>query len=126
MAIEIARSPSPKRRWLVVLIPVLLLLLKGSTELVRVSEIWSGWTDIPSVVALVLGVLSLSAAGALLARRRFGWLVALSILGWDLAGSLALWWSGHPNFIGMTALTVAAFLITSSEMRAMFNDEGGR
>lgn len=123
---EITRDTRSKRRWLVVLVPALLLLLKGSTELGRVAEIWSGWTDIPSVLALTLGVLSLSAVVALLARRRLGWLVALSVLGWDLAGSLALWWAGHPNFIGMTALTLAAFLITSSDMRAMYDYEPRR
>ena len=119
---DVARRATPTRRWLAIALPVALLVVMSASELARATANWAGWGDVSGVVPLVLGSLSLAAAIALLARHRIGWLIALSILGWDLAGSLALWWIGHPNFLGMAALAVAALLITSSEMRVVFGE----
>ena len=39
-----------------------------------------------------LAVLSMVAAVALVVVGRWGWVLAIAILGWDLVGELVLWW----------------------------------
>lgn len=111
-----ATAPRPRLRWLLIGLPVALLFAKGANALVQLAL-----TDTPPdrvVLVIALAALSIIAALALLAGGRFGWLLALVVIGWDLAGELVLWWIGAPDYVAMALLAVCAFLVTSPEMRA--------
>jgi hypothetical protein len=106
----------PRRRWLLIGPPVVILLAKGANTLVQLAL-----TDTPpDRVGLVIAfaALSIIAAFALLVGGRIGWLLAIGVLGWDLAASIFLWWIGTPQYVAMTLLAVCAFLLTTPEMRA--------
>jgi hypothetical protein len=106
----------PRRRWLLIGPPVLILLVKGANTLVQLGI--GEFT--PERFWLVVGfaMLSIVAALLLLAGGRIGWLLAVGVLGWDLAVALALWWIGSPDYVAMALLSVCAILITTPEMRA--------
>ena len=50
-----------------------------------------------SLLYIGLSVLSIVAALALLAGRRFGWLLAMGFIGADLAGEILLWYWARPT-----------------------------
>ena len=109
-------TPRPRRRWLLIGPSVLILLVSGVTTLVQL-----GLTDTPpDRIWLVIGfaALSIIAAFALLVGGRIGWLLAIAVLGWDLAASIYLWWIGTPQYVAMALLSVCAILLTTPEMRA--------
>jgi hypothetical protein len=106
----------PRRRWLLIGPPVLILLAKGANTLIQLAL-----TDTPpDRIGLVIGfaALSIIAAFALLVGGRIGWLLAIVVLGWDLAASIFLWWIGTPQYVAMALLAVCAILLTTPEMRA--------
>jgi hypothetical protein len=113
----------PRRRWLLIGPPVLILVVKGLNTLVQL-----GLTDTPpDRVGLVIAfaALSIIAAFALLVGGRIGWLLAIGVLGWDLAASIFLWWIGTPQYVAMALLAVCAFLLTTREMRAAHTGKPG-
>jgi hypothetical protein len=106
----------PRRRWLLIGPPVVILVAKGVNTLVKLAL-----TDTPpDRIGLVIAfaALSIVAAFALLVGGRIGWLLAIAVLGWDLAASIFLWWIGTPQYVAMALLAVCAFLLTTPEMRA--------
>ncbi len=111
------RSP---RSWLLIGPPVVLLLIKGAAVVAQLAVPGERLDRGELVVQVVLAALSFLAAVALVAGRRFGWLLAVWIVGWDLAASLVLWWIGTPSYLELALLTVSAALITSPEMRRTF------
>jgi len=118
---------TPSRRtggWLLIGLPVLLLLVNGIATLIEVRAM-SGAT-IGEVVPITFGALSIMAALALLARRRLGWLLAVSIVGWHLAATLALWWVGTPDYLPMALVALSAVLVTSPDMRRAYTGERTR
>ena len=115
---------SPSRRtggWLLIGLPVLLLLVNGVATLVEVRA--TSAPSIREIVPITFGALSIVAALALLARRRLGWLLAVSIVGWHLAATLALWWVGTPEYLPMALVTLSAVLVTSPDMRRAYTSE---
>ena len=102
--------------WLLITPPVLLLLINGAVTLVEVIDA-QGSLGRDAVIPVAFGGLSILAAVALLARRRLGWLLAVSIIGWHLAGTLALWWLGRPDYLTMALVALSAVLVTSPDMR---------
>jgi hypothetical protein len=121
LASELAATTLRSRqRWLLIGIPVLLLAGRGASALVRLAT-----GDVqPDRLLLYIGlsVLSIVAAVALLAGRRFGWLLAMGFIGADLAGEIVLWLWGTPDYVAMALLALCAALITSSDMRATYVD----
>ncbi|MEO8510717.1 MAG: hypothetical protein ABI534_05690 [Chloroflexota bacterium] len=111
------RRPRP---WLLIGPPVVLLLIKGAAVVAQLAVSGERLDRGELVVQVVLAALSFLAAVALVAGRRFGWLLAVWIVGWDLAASLVLWWIGTPSYLELALLTVSAALITSTEMRRTF------
>ncbi len=111
-----ATAMRTRQRLLLVGIPVVLLFAKGVNILVQLALD----TTPPDRVGVVigLGVLSMVAALALLAGGRLGWLLAMGVLGLDLAGEIGLWWFGTPDYVAMSLLALCAILVTSPEMRA--------
>ena len=90
-----ATTLRPRRRWLLVGIPVVLLFGRGVKSLVELAMA----DTVPDRVGIVifLAVLSMVAAVALIVVGRWGWVLAVAILGWGLVGELGLWWSAHPT-----------------------------
>lgn len=105
--------------WLLVAPPILLLLANGVSTIAELRETTSASAG-EVVSQLVFGSLSVLAAFALLARRRLGWLLAVSIVGWHLAAMLVLWWTGTPNYLSMALVALAALLVTSLDMRRAY------
>lgn len=71
-------------------------------------------------IVIFLAVLSMVAAVALIVVGRWGWVLAVAILGWGLVGELGLWWFGSPDYVALFLLTISAFLLTTPEMRAEY------
>ena len=109
-----------RQRWLLIGLPVLLLAGRGANAL---AQLVMGDVH-PDRLLLFIGlaVLSIVAALALLAGRRFGWLLAMGFIGVDLAGEIVLWFLGTPDYVAMALLALCAALITSSDMRATYVD----
>ena len=106
----------PRQRWLLIGPPVVLLFGRGVRALVELALAETP----PDRILLVIGlaVLSMVAAVLLLIGGRWGWLLAVGIIGWGLAAELAQWWLGSPDYLAMALLTLCAILVTSPEMRA--------
>ena len=125
MASELAATTLRSRqRWLLIGLPVLLLAGRGANALVQLVR-----GDVqPDRLLLYIGlsVLSIVAALALIAGRRFGWLLAMGFIGADLAGEILLWLWGTPDYVAMALLALCAALITSSDMRATYVAETRR
>jgi hypothetical protein len=75
------------------------------------------------LLTIAMALLSVVAALLLLAGGRWGWLLAVAVIGGDLVGEIALWWFGVPDYVAMALLTLCAFLVTSPEMRRAFVEE---
>ena len=119
MASEIsAPSPRTRQRWLLIGLPVVLLFGKGVKSLIQIAMADTR-PDFLGVM-IFLAVLSMVAAVALVAVGRWGWVLAIAILGWDLIGELGLWWFGSPDYLAMSLLAICAFLLTTPEMRAAY------
>lgn len=116
-----ARTVSTRRRWLLIAPPVVLLFGKGANTLVQLAlgELHPDRL----VLTIALALLSVVAALLLLAGGRWGWLLAVAVIGGDLVGEIALWWFGVPDYVAMALLTLCAFLVTSPEMRRAFVEE---
>ena len=106
----------PRQRWLLIGPPVVLLFGRGVRALVELALADTP----PERVGIVVGlaILSMLAAVLLLSGGRWGWLLAVGIIGWGLAAELAQWWFGSPDYIAMSLLTLCAILVTSPDMRA--------
>lgn len=119
MASELtATPPRTRQRWLLIGPPVVLLFGKGVKSLVQIAMADTR-PDFLGVM-IFLAVLSMVAAVALVAVGRWGWVLAIAILGWDLVGELGLWWFGSPDYLAMSLLAICAFLLTTPEMRAAY------
>ena len=105
-----------RQRWLLVGIPVVLLFGRGVKSLVQIAMADTRPDRLGIVISLA--VLSMVAAVALIVVGRWGWVLAMAILGWDLVGELVLWWCGSPDYVAMFLLAICAFLLTTPEMRA--------
>jgi hypothetical protein len=121
LASESATLPPPRRllsrqRLLLVGLPVALLFAKGAITLGQLVSA----DQLPDRVLLAAGmaVLSVIAALLLLAGGRIGWLLAVVLVGGDLAGELVLWWLGEPDYRSMALLALCAVLLTTREMRS--------
>jgi uncharacterized membrane protein len=112
--------PATLRHWWLIGVPAVLLFAKSGAAIGALADPLGALARGESVVELILAGLALVAALALLLRRRIGWLLALSIVGWDLAAELALWWGGSPNYLSMALVAIVAALITSPDMTRLF------
>jgi hypothetical protein len=101
-------------------LPVGLLLVMAAEQLLHIGRDGISVPDDLDVVSVVLGAASATGAIGLIAGRRIGWLLALSIVGWLLVASLAQWWLGAPSYLGMALATGSALLVTSPEMRTAY------
>ena len=115
---QLPRRCDRAQRWLLVGIPVVLLFGRGVKALVELALA----DTLPDRVGIVifLAVLSMVAAVALVVVGRWGWVLAVAILGWGLVGELGLWWFGSPDYVALFLLTICAFLLTTPEMRAEY------
>ena len=68
----------------------------------------------------LLTALNYIAAIALATGRRMGWIVALSLGGWNVAYFLFLWAIGRPAYAGMALAVVIVFLLNTDEMRRAY------
>jgi hypothetical protein len=115
-----ARTLRTRRRWLLIGPPVVLLFGRGANTLVQLAL--GTITPERLVLTIVLAVLSILSALLLVQGGRWGWLLAVGILGANLAGEIGLWWFGQPDYLAMALLALCAFLITMPEMRAAYVD----
>ena len=116
-----ARTVRTRRRWLLIAPPVVLLFGRGVNTLVQLGL----GTIQPErlVLTIVLAVLSILSALLLVQGGRWGWLLAVGILGANLAAEIGLWWFGRPDYVAMALLALCSFLITMPEMRAAYVEE---
>lgn len=70
--------------------------------------------------SFLLAALNYVAAVALATGRRIGWIVALSLGGWNVAYFIFLWAIGRPAYAGMALAVVIIFLLNTEEMRRAF------
>src|SRR5262245_30199256 len=98
-----------RRRWLLIGPPVLLLFGRGVNTLVQLAM----GTLHPDrlVLTIVLAILSILSALLLVQGGRWGWLLAVGILGANLAAEIGLWWFGQADYVAMALLALCAFLI---------------
>jgi hypothetical protein len=106
----------PRQRWLLIGPPVVLLFGRGVRALVELALADTAQDRVLLVIGLAL--LSMLAAVLLLSGGRWGWLLAVGIIGGALAAELAQWWFGSPDYVAMALLTLCAILVTSPDMRA--------
>jgi hypothetical protein len=111
---------SPAREWWLIGPPALLLFAKAGATIGQYVNPAVSVSRGEAVVELTFAALALVAGLALVARRYFGWLLALTIVGWSLALAIVSWWQGTPNYLTMALIAVAAVLITSGDMRRVF------
>jgi hypothetical protein len=114
------RPISPAREWWLIGPPALLLFAKAGATFGQYVNPIESLSRGEAVVDLTFAALALVAGLALVARRYFGWLLALTIVGWSLALAIVAWWQGAPNYLTMALIAVAAVLITSGDMRRLF------
>lgn len=100
-----------------------ILVVEGTVHLFAglgapVGDLAAGLTG-PGPSYLLAG-LNYIAAVALATGRRVGWIVALSLGGWNVAYFLFLWVIGRPAYAGMALGVVIVFLLNTEEMRRAY------
>lgn len=120
---EAILRPRPR---MLLLVPVLVILLAEAafqvlSALVNLREF--GLHTRAPVVAILFAVLNLMATVGLVSGMRFGWILAMSLAGWNVGYFLVLWWIGEPAWLGMTLAVVIVFLLSSREMRRAYRAE---
>lgn len=115
-------APARTRPGLVLIGPVLLfMLLTAASYFVDAREL-VGESPVRLTVLIALGTLNLLALPLLLMGLRTGWILAISLAGWNLFFLLLRWALGEPNYIALVMAAAVAFLLNSSEMRAAYAD----
>ena len=117
---EAIQRPRPR---LLLLVPVLAILVaeaayQALSAFVNLRE-FGVHTRAP-VIAVLFAVLNLVATVGLVSGMRFGWILAMSLAGWNVGYFLVLWWIGEPGYVGMTFAVVIVFLLSSREMRRAY------
>ena len=114
---EAIQRPRPRT---LLLAPVLAILVISAG-----FQLLTAWTTfrlfgrparIPEI-ATVFAVLNLVATVGLVSGRRFGWIMAMSLSGWNVAYYMVLWWIGAPFYIGMALSVLIVFLLSTRDMR---------
>ncbi len=108
---------------LLLLVPVLIILLLEAgyqvlSAMVNLRE-FGIHTRAPAL-AILFAVLNLIATVGLVSGMRFGWILAMSLAGWNVGYFLVLWWIGEPAYLGMALAVVIVFLLSSREMRRAY------
>jgi hypothetical protein len=117
---EAIQRPRPRA---LLLVPVLIILLAEAAYQVLSAFLNFRELGIHSrapAVAIAFAVLNLVATVGLVSGMRFGWILAMSLAGWNVGYFLVLWWIGEPAWIGMTFAVVIVFLLSSREMRRAY------
>jgi hypothetical protein len=112
----------PRPRMLL-LVPVLVILLLEAgyqvlSAFVNLREL--GIHTRAPAVAIIFAVLNLVATVGLVSGMRFGWILAMSLAGWNVGYFLVLWWIGQPAWLGMALAVVIVFLLSSRDMRRAY------
>lgn len=112
-----------RRPRLLLLVPVLVILLAEAafqmlSALVNLRDL--GFHTRAPAVAVIFAILNLLATVGLASAMRFGWILAMSLAGWNVGYFLVLWWIGQPAYIGMALAVVIVFLLSSREMRRAY------
>ena len=120
---EAIQRPRPR---MLLLVPVLVILLAEAgfqvlSAMINLRE-FGIHTRAPAV-AIVFAVLNLIATVGLVSGMRFGWILAMSLAGWNVGYFLVLWWIGEPAWLGMTLAVVIVFLLSSREVRRAYRAE---
>jgi hypothetical protein len=118
------QRPRPR---MLLLVPVLVILLAEAAY-----QVLSAFTNLRELglhsrapaVAILFAVLNLVASVGLVSGMRLGWILAMSLAGWNVGYFLVLWWIGEPAWIGMTLAVVIVFLLSSREMRRAYRAHG--
>jgi hypothetical protein len=117
-----APAESERPRFLLIGPIFFILVVEGTVHL------FAGLADVADLAAgltgpgpsFLLAALNYIAALALATGRRIGWIVALSLGGWNVAYFLFLWAIGRPAYAGMALAVVIVFLLNTEEMRRAF------
>jgi hypothetical protein len=114
---EAIQRPRPR---MLLLVPVLVILLVQAA-----FQLLTAWTTFrlfgrpgrAPEIATIFAVLNLVATVGLVSGRRFGWIMAMSLSGWNVGYYLVLWWIGIPFYLGMALAVLIVFLLSSRDMR---------
>lgn len=111
----------PRRPSLLLLAPVVILFATGGIHLLyeaipQIGEL--PWARV--VPALVIGALDLAVIPLLLAGRRVGWVLAVSLAGWHLLYRLLQVFGGQDAHVALATVAAVAFLLHTPEMRAVY------
>ena len=117
---EAIQRPRPRA---LLLVPVLVILL-----LEAAYQALSAFVDLRQfgvhtrapALALLFAVLNLVATVGLVSGMRFGWILAMSLAGWNVGYFLVVWLIGEPAWLGMTFAVLIVFLLSSREMRRAY------
>ena len=120
---EAIQRPRP-RALLLVPVLVILLLEAGYQVLSALVDLRGlGVHTRAPMLAIAFAVLNLVATVGLVSGMRFGWILAMSLAGWNVGYFLVLWWIGQPAWVGMAFAVVIVFLLSSREMRRAYRAE---
>ena len=117
---EAIQRPRPR---MLLLVPVLVILLVQAAV-----QVLSAVVDLRDLgihtrapaLAIVFAILNLIASVGLVSQMRFGWILAMSLAGWNVGYYLMLWWTGDPAWLGMLLAVAIVFLLSSREMRRAY------
>jgi hypothetical protein len=117
---EAIQRPRPR---LLLLVPVLVILLAEAAY--QALSAFPYLRDLGvharlPAAALIFAVLNLVATVGLVSGMRFGWILAMSLAGWNVGYFLVMWWIGEPGWIGMALAVAVVFLLSSREMRRAY------
>ena len=119
---SLSTDESDRPRFLLVGPIFFILVVEGTLHLFAglgdVGDIASGLTG-PGP-SYILAALNYVAALALATGRRMGWIVALSLGGWNVAYFIFLWAIGRPAYAGMALAVFIVFLLNTEEMRRAY------
>lgn len=117
---EAILRPRPR---MLLLVPVLVILVaeaayQALSAFVNLRDL--GVHTRAPALAILFAFLNLVATVGLVSGMRFGWILAMSLAGWNVGYFLVLWWIGQPGYVGMTLAVVIVFLLSSTEMRRAY------
>jgi hypothetical protein len=122
----VARGGRPFGIWVICALLVLNALSLMGALAGRFPEQWdwlvtAGPLDDRSRLLVALGiVMAIAAAIGLWLLYRWGWVLAMLLIGGILLANLLLWWEGHPNYFRMAMGVIGAFYLNSTGVRQLF------
>jgi hypothetical protein len=125
----VVATPRSRRRPFGIIAVAALLLLNAFGLLAAALELTRGqfagpplpWSELVAYrsAELAMAVVTVAGAVGLLMLKRWGWILAMVIIGVGLVGDLLRVWYGNPTYLNMLLHVVAAFYLNGRSVRAL-------